>query len=91
MLGDAEHLPFRQNSFQVLTAITVVLDPLSVSGTMTEVRRILSEDAIVMLTSIARAEGFYLTESLIEASFRDWRIRKLSVNGDLGFLVQQTG
>lgn len=88
VLGDAGHLPFRQHSFQALFAITVVLDPMSVTSTMVEVRRVLSNGSIAVFTSIARAEGFYLTESLIEGSFRDWRVTKMNVKGDLAFLIQ---
>ncbi len=88
VLGDAEHLPFRPHSFHALFAITVVLDPMSVPCTMAEVRRVLSYDSKAVFTSIAKAEGFYLTESLIEGSFRDWRMRKMSVKGDLGFFIQ---
>ena len=88
VLGDAEYLPFRGQSFQAIFAITVVLDPLSVPGIMAEVRRVLSNDSIAVFSSIARAEGFYLTESLIEESFRDRMTRKMRVNGDLGFIIQ---
>ncbi len=88
VLGDAEYLPFRPDFFQLLFAITVVLDPLSVPCTMAEVKRMLSNDGMAVVTSIARAEGFSHTESLIEGSFCDWRIRKMDVKGDLGFLIQ---
>lgn len=88
VLGDAEYLPFRRHSFQALFAITVVLDPLGVPDTMAEASRVLSNDSIAVFSSIARAEGFNLTESLIEAGFRDWRMRKMSIKGDLGFFIQ---
>lgn len=86
--GDAECLPFRQNSFQALFAITVILDPQSAQRIIPEVKRTLSARGLVVMTLVARASRFLSAESTLERGFRGWRLRKLRVGSDLGFFVQ---
>ena len=89
ILGDAEHLPFRKNSFHILLAITVILDPPSARRTIHEVRRILSGKGIAVLTLIAKASQVSRTQFLIRQGFHGWKLRKIRVGSDLGFFAER--
>lgn len=91
LLGDAEHLPFRPESFQVALAITVVLDATTARWTINEMKSVLSKDeGIAILTSVVKASGFSRSSLVIEQGFRGWRLRKMRLGGDMGFLVERS-
>ncbi len=87
--GDGRYLPFRQDSFQTLLAITVVLDPPSVSRTIDEAERILSSGGLAIVTMIRKARGFHLSESAIERDLHGWKVRKMRVGRDVGWFAKK--
>ncbi len=87
--GDAEHLPFRANAFELLLAITVILEPQCVPKTLREAKRVISRRGSAALTSLVRAEHFSRTQFLIEQGFQGWKVRKTRVGRDLGFFAER--
>lgn len=87
--ADGEYLPFRQRSFQKIFAITVVLDPQSVSQTIDEARRTLSSEGLAIVSVIRKAKGFQLTELVIEENLRGWKVKKMQLGPDIGWVAKK--
>ncbi len=87
--ADGEYLPFRKHSFQILFAITVVLDPEGVSRTIVEAKRTLSREGLAVFSITRKSKEFHHTESVIEGALRGWEVKKMQVGRDIGWLARR--
>jgi len=88
--ADGEFLPFKQNSFQIIFAVTAVLDYLSIPMTVEEAKRTLSGGGVLIFSIIRKAEDFYLTQTSVERGLRGWEVRKMQVGRDIGWFAKIT-
>jgi demethylmenaquinone methyltransferase/2-methoxy-6-polyprenyl-1,4-benzoquinol methylase len=89
ILGDAENLPFRKDSFEIVFAITVILNPAQAARGLSQAKRILGPKGILAITMIPRSQNSKRTLQQIRKSLKKWRLRKFSIGTDLGFIAKR--